>query len=179
MNECKVESQTTLKNRCIVGGSIGAMLLLLAATIAKWFLWGIFIPLEWLAELLVIGFLVARSSSRYCYTLTEAGFRFEKKSFRCTTLEVPLSDVFALYPYRPALVGLVKFRRSYRLHSALDNREVWTLAYRYATPGGSENRRIYFKPGTEMLAALQQCLPEKIMTGQEGVAVAEEKTKQS
>ncbi|WP_346356084.1 hypothetical protein [Azotosporobacter soli] len=176
MNECKVESQTALKNRLVVGGSVCVMLLLLAATIAKWLLWGIFIPLEWLAELLVIGFLFERSYSRYCCTLTDAGFRFEKKSFRRTKLDVPLSDVFALYPYRPALVGLVKFRRSYRMHSALDNREVWTLAYRYETSGGNENRRIYFKPSSEMLTALKQCLPEKIMAGQEGAAVAEQKT---
>jgi hypothetical protein len=77
--------------------------------------------------------------------------------------EVQYKEIVGIYNYKPQLISVIKFRRTYRMHSSLDGREVWTIAYTVLNKKGkTENVRIYFKPSEVMLQALREIMPSKV-----------------
>lgn len=87
----------------------------------------------------------------------------EKNIWNTKTLAVDLSQIQGIYPYEAKLIGILHFRRTFRFHSGLDNRKVWTIAYTVSTNAKKiENERIYFKPDANFLAELTKKLPGKI-----------------
>nr|WP_092073965.1 hypothetical protein [Dendrosporobacter quercicolus]NSL47835.1 hypothetical protein [Dendrosporobacter quercicolus DSM 1736]SDM74239.1 hypothetical protein SAMN04488502_1074 [Dendrosporobacter quercicolus] len=165
MENLMVRSETSRKNFYVLMVAIISFIFLLGFSLYKYLVLHIFQPLEMMAELLVLFVLIERMAAQYSYEMTPKGLCLTKRSLLGTvTHEIPYGAIFSVYRYKPQLIGLIKFRRTYRFHSALDGRDVWTLAYTVTRSNNKEEkRRIYFKPGDQMLAALQAKLPAKVM----------------
>ncbi len=142
------------------------LLAMIGFTIYRLFDIGYFsrIRLEIYAELVLSGLLILRCYPTYEYRLTPKSLQISrygllgKKEY-----EVFYKDVFELYRYKAQLGGsITKFRRTFRVNSALDSRNVWVLAYTFAKKKGSENRRLYMKMDDEFLFALNKKLPAKV-----------------
>lgn len=87
----------------------------------------------------------------------------QKNLWNTRTSIIEFSQIQGIYPYEPKLIGIMHFRRTFRFHSGLDNRKVWTIAYTVnKTAKEIENERIYFKPDANFLAELTKKLPGKI-----------------
>ncbi|WP_145098431.1 hypothetical protein [Sporomusa sp. KB1] len=170
MDKLVARSEVSKKNAIIMTISVAVLALLVIWSLYKWFVLTVIQPLELMAEALVLFVLIERTSAKYTYEMDKKVLRLTK----CGLLgkrshEVPYSDIFGVYRYKPQLMGVLKFRRTYRFHSALDGRDVWTLAYTaVGLRGIIENRRFYFKPGAKLLMALQE-LPGKIIMSEEQV----------
>ena len=97
--------------------------------------------------------LIERAQAKYFCELDKRRIRFTKKSLLGTqTIEVAYKDISGIYDYKTKLVSVIKFRRTYRLNSALDNRPVWVIAYSVPGKRGKmENRRIFFKASDEFI----------------------------
>ncbi len=166
-----VQSEITKKNAIIMAIAVAIFAVLVIFSLYKWLVLGSFKPLELMSEGLVLFVLLERIAAKYTYEMDKKVLRLTKRGLLGKiTHEVPYRDIFGIYRYKPQLIGVIKFRRTYRFNSALDGRDVWTLAY--TAPGFRgkiENRRFYFKPGSEFLAALQVKLPEKVMVPEEEV----------
>lgn len=170
LGKLAARSEVSKKNAIIMAIFITILALLVMWSLYKWFVLTVVQPLELMAEALVLFVLIERTSAKYTYEmdkkvlrLTKCGLLGKKKH------EVPYSDILGVYRYRPQLMGVLKFRRTYRFHSALDGREVWTLAYTAVGLRGTiENRRFYFKPGEKLLRALQ-AMPGKVIMSEEQV----------
>lgn len=165
MENLVVQSSISKKNFHVLLLAIIGFILLWGFSIYKYLVLKMFQPLEIMTETLILLVLVERMAAQYSYEMGQNGLKCVKRSLLGTvTHEIPYHSIFSIYSYKPQLIGLIKFRRTYRFHSALDGRDVWTVAY---TAGGAgektENRRIYFKPGDRMLAALQRKLPDKVI----------------
>lgn len=127
-------------------------------------------PLEVLAELMIIFELVSRAQVKLTYELDDMVFRFTKQGLLGTQVyEVPYNNVVGVHYYVPKMISAVKFRHTYRLHSALDGRKVLTLVYYVINNGKIENRRIYFKASEKLLNGLSQRLPNKIFISEEEI----------
>lgn len=165
MEKIIVQSNTSKKNFIVLSIAVAAFAVLAAGSFYKWLALGMFQPLELMAELLVLFVLVERMSAKYRYEMDKKVIRLSKRGLLGqVNHEIPYRDIFGVYRYKPQLIGVLKFRRTYRFHSALDARDVWTLAFTvHKAKGKTENRRFYFKPDDKLLAALQQKLPEKVM----------------
>jgi hypothetical protein len=124
-----------------------------------------------MSEVLVLFVLLERMAAKYTYEMDKRVLKLSKHGLLGKiTHEVPYRDIFGIYRYKPQLIGVIKFRRTYRFNSAIDGREVWTLAYTASGFRGKiENRRFYFKPGNEFLTALQEKMPGKVMVPEEEV----------
>jgi len=86
--------------------------------------------------------------------------------------EVAYKDISGIYNYKTNLVHVIKFRRTFRLNSALDNRPVWVMAY--TAPGNRgkmENRRIFFKASDELLNLLAEKMPNRVKVKEEQVVL--------
>ncbi len=166
-------TQVTKKNLIVMSVGAGLFVLLLAASAYKWYAWGYRNPIEIFINVMFLFVLVERAQARYIVQMDKAVLRFTKKNLLGSTVhEVPYKEIFGIYRYKAQLVRAVKFRRTYRLNSALDNRSVWVLAYRaLGKKGKMENRRIYFKTSEAMLDALAEKLPNKVRANEEQVAV--------
>ncbi len=166
-------SQVTRKNLIVMSVGAGLFVLLLAASAYKWYAWNYRNPVEVFINVMFLYVLVERAQARYITEMGPKALRFTKKSLLGSTVyEVPYKDIFGIYRYKAQLVRAVKFRHTYRLNSALDNRTVWVLAYRApGKKGKMENRRIYFKTSDAMLDALAEKLPNKVRANEEQVAV--------
>lgn len=169
-------SQVHRKNIIVVGLAAALFLGMACLTLYGWVKWHIINPFELFVELLFVFVLLERAGGKYTYELDKRFLRITKDSILGSrrTFEVPYRDVIGIYRYKAKLIGVLKFRRTYRLQSALDNRPVWTLAY---TAGGRrgkiENRRIYFKPSEAMLDALAEKIPGKVKVSEEEVVVSQ------
>lgn len=175
MNKLVVRSKASKKNVIVMTISVAAFALLVILSLYKWFALTIFQPLELMAEALFLFVLIERMSAQYIYEMDEKVLRLTKCGLLGKIIhEVPYSDLIGVYRYKPQLLGIIKFRRTYRFNSALDGLDVWTLAYTTASgfQGKVENRRFYFKPGEKLLAALQEKLPDKVMIPEEQVIKA-------
>lgn len=164
MEKIVVESEARKKNVIVMAIAVAAFAALVVFTLYKWFALNIFQPLELMAAGLVLFVLVERMSAKYTYEMDKKVFRLIKRGLLGTVMhEVPYGSIFGVYRYKPQLIGVIKFRRTYRFNSALDGRDVWTLAYTVqGNKGKSQNRRFYFKPSSQLLAALQAKLPGKV-----------------
>jgi len=170
LDKLVVRSEVSKKNAIIMTVSVAIFALLIIWSLYKWFVLAVVQPLELMAEALVSFVLIERMSAKYTYEVDKKVLRLTKRGLLGKRIhEVPYSDIVGVYRYKPQLMGVIKFRRTYRFHSALDGRDVWTLAYTAADLRGKiEHRRFYFKPGEKLLMALQE-LPGKIMISEEQV----------
>lgn len=171
MEKIVVQSAASRKNFIVMTIAVTVFAALVIFSLYKWFALNLLQPVELMAEAMVLFVLVERMSAKYTYEMDKKVFRLIKSGLLGrTTHEVPYRDIFGVYRYKPQLVGVIKFRRTYRFNSALDSRDVWTLAYTaQGYKGKKENRRFYIKPGNQLLAALQAKLPDKVMVPEEQV----------
>jgi hypothetical protein len=121
-------------------------------------------PVEIGAWVIILVALIERSYGRYTYDADGKGLNIVKSGFFGTRVfEVPYRQVAGIYLYKAKMIGYLKFRRTFRLHSALDAGKVWTIAYRVDNKGKEVNERIYFKPSDDMLKFLSDKMPGKVM----------------
>ncbi|WP_371368555.1 hypothetical protein SRRS_20910 [Sporomusa rhizae] len=171
MKNLVVQSEASRKNVIVMTIAVSIFAALVIFSLYKWFALKIFHPLELMAEAMVLFVLIERMSAKYTYEMEKKVLKLTKRGLLgSVSHEVPYRDIFGIYQYKPQLIGVIKFRRTYRFNSALDARNVWTLAYTVpGYKGKMENRRFYFKPNSELLAALKTKLPDKVMVPEEEV----------
>lgn len=169
-------SQVSSKSAIVVGLAISLFLGMVSLTLYIWFTRHFLNPFELFVELLFLFVLIERAGGKYTYELDKRVIRLTKRSLFGTErqFEVPYKEVIGIYRYKAKLIGVIKFRRTYRLQSALDGRAVWTIAYKVAgRKGRMENQRIYFKPSEGMLLALKERIPGRVMISEEEVVTRE------
>lgn len=169
MNRFVTKSTVDKKNLVIMSVLIAIFAVMLIMTLVKWLVWHNFQPMELLFYAVILIALIKRITAKYHYEMELKALRIVKTEFaRQQQYEIAYPSILGIYQYQPQLIGGIKFRRTERLHSALDGRDVWTLAYRVANKEGkTEHRRIYFKPGRELLLALKEKLPDTVMVTEE------------
>lgn len=166
-------SQIHKKNRRVITIAILAFSMLLAFSAYKWVVVGIRQPVELFFNVMFIFVLFERAQAKYICELTKQTIRITKKSLvGSKTYEVNYKDISGIYNYKTGLVHVIKFRRTYRLNSALDNRPVWVMAYEVPGKGGKvENHRIFFKASDELLNLLDEKMPNRVRLTEEQVAL--------
>ena len=174
MTRLVATSTSTKKNTITMMVGITFFAVLLILNIIKLFTLNIFQPLEFAFDALFLIVLFNRINAKYTCEMKEQSLVFTKKSLWGTKrYEVFYHSVIGIYRYQPKLVEITRFRRTYRLHSALDARDVWTIAHTNPCKNGkTENCRIYFKPGDVFLNELNEILPGKMMLNDERVILA-------
>lgn len=167
------QSQVTKKNAWIIGTAVAVCLLYFASSLYRWFVSGIHDPLD-----LFIGFMLAvvfieRAQSKYTYAAQKKGLILTKKNLLGSkVIEIPYKEVMGIYRYQPKLIGAIKFRRTYRFHSALDGRIVWTIAYKNTKKNGkTEYSRVYVKLSPDMLFHLKERMPSKVVIDEKEVVL--------
>ncbi len=172
MEELTEHSRIHRKN-CIVIGVVLVFLLGMAALSAHfWATRHSVDPYRLFTPILIAGWVISRAASRFTYGADKKGLRIVKTGLfgGAKTFEIPYRDIDGIYYYEPKLMSIIKFRRTYRLHSALDGRPVWVIAYVAQGRGGkTENRRVYFKPSDAMLELLRDNMPAKVRVTEEDI----------
>ena len=94
-----------------------------------------------------------------------------------------MKDVIGIYPYTTSLVKIMKYRRKLRINSALDNRDVWIIAYKdinekkgFFSQLFNKSKRvnaIFFKPSPEFLDLIRNSYPGKVKNSEAEVALIE------
>ena len=168
-------SISTRKNRWVMMVSILFFTVLMGVNIMNFVMLHIFQPLGFAFDALFIFVLFNRINAEYICEIEAKSLVFIKKSFWGTKkYEVLNHSIMGIYLYQPKLIDITNFRRTYRMQSALDPRNVWTVAY---TVSGKKNKiencRIYFKPDQKFLAELTKKLPDKIMENDERAVLAD------
>ena len=160
-----VHSTVTKKNAIIMWALVAFFLALLAFDLYAWVVKGYFHATEVVFGFIVLLIIFERMSAKYIYELGKKSLVFTKVGTfgRKSVHEVAYKDVFGIYLYKAKLIGYIKFRRTFRLNSAMDGRDVWVLGYEVRDEKGKkENHRVYFKPTAAMLAELEKKLPGKV-----------------
>ena len=144
-----------------------------AITFWGWVRYGILRPSELGFLIIILVALIERAQARYTYETDAKAIRITKDGLLGRkTYEVSYRQIMGIYLYKAKLIGVLKFRRTFRLNSALDNRKVWVIAYKVLVSGKREhNERIYFKPSDEMLKFISARLPGKVMIPENQVVV--------
>ncbi|AIF52589.1 hypothetical protein [Pelosinus sp. UFO1] len=175
MNRLRVTSTSTKKNTIIMMVGITFFAVLLTLNIIKLVTMNIFQPLEFAFDALFLVVLFNRINAKYTCEMYDKCLVFNKSSlWGKKRYDIFYPSIIGIYKYQPKLVEITKFRRTYRLHSALDASDVWTIAYTVTTINGKkENCRIYFKPGDLFLGELHRVLPGKVMINEERVILAD------
>jgi len=175
MSRLTAKSEITKKNAIVIGIGIAFLFGMIILTIYQWVTARRFNPGEITFQVILLFALIERVGATYTYEMAQKSLRITKKGlFGLRNYEVAYRDILGIYRYKAHLVGIMKFRRTFRLNSAIDGRDVWTLAYNFVGVNGKiENRRIYLKPGDEFLAGLQAKMPNKVMITEEKVVVAD------
>lgn len=171
MEKIVVQSEASRKNLIVMAIAVAIFAILVVFSLYKWYAFHLLQPVELMSEAMVLFVLIERMSAKYIYEMDTKVFRLTKRGLLGNTKhEIPYRDIFGIYRYKPQLIGVIKFRRTYRFNSALDSRVVWTLAYSaQGYKGKKENRRFYIKPGEKLLAALHAKMPDKVMIPEEEV----------
>lgn len=167
-------SQVDKKNIIVLGVPIAYFLVMTLLSIYAWVKYGVVKPMDLFVYVLFMFVLAERAAGKYVYEIDDKNFKVTKKSLFMSTkiFTVPLTDILGVYRYKAKLVGLIKFRHTNRLHSALDARTVWTMAYTETDKNGKpENNRNYIKPSDELLAFLQSKMPGRVKVTEEEIAV--------
>jgi hypothetical protein len=166
-------SQVHKKNRIVIGIAVLAFGLLLAFSIYKWVVLGIRQPIEVFFNLMFAYVMIERAQAKYICEVGNKAIRITKKSLLGSkTYEVAYKDISGIYNYKTNLIHVIKFRRTYRLNSALDNRLVWVMAYTAPGKGDKvENRRIFFKASDELLSLLAEKMPNRVKVKEEQVVL--------
>ena len=164
MQEIKVCSQVSGKGKLYFTGGLVLVALLCSSDLYRWLILGQYQPTELLLLMALLAIGLTRVGFKYCYYANDKGLRIEKKSLLgMQSYEVSYTAVQGIYRYQAQLISVRSFRRTWRLHSALDTQEVWTIVYlAQGKKGKTENCRIYFKPGKEMLAFLTEKIPARV-----------------
>jgi len=167
-------SAAAKKNTLVLGLGITFFLALLVLNIMASFRFNTFQPGALAIDIFFLSVLLNRIQTKYRCEMTETALVFTQKNFwNKKKKEIAVNSILGIYRYEPKLIGLMKFRRTYRLHSALDSRDVWTIAYTLAGKNNKlENCRIYFKPGQAFLDELAKLLPGKISLTDEKMILA-------
>ena len=154
----------TNKNKIIMGFAISFMAMFLAMNLYRWQVSHIYNSLELSASIFFLCFLISRVTSHFHYTLQKTKLTINSQNLWIKkSYEVPYKSIVGIFPYQPGLMDITKYRRTYRLHSALDNRPIWTIAYTCEKDNGKiEDRRIYFKADENFIKCLKIQLPNKI-----------------
>ena len=173
MERLIVKSIITKKNLYVMLTSVVVLLIMMFVTIYKWFTIHLYQPVEVMFEVGILVVCIARISAKYTYEMNNKFLLIKKESWRgVQRMEVFYRDIIGIYRYQPKLLGMISFRHTYRLHSALDGRNVLTIAYiAHNCKGKRETRRIYFKPNEELLTALQRKLPQKVFISEQKVVL--------
>ena len=171
MEKICVTSRVSRKNAIYTVAGLGLILFILAGDIYRWFYLRSYHPAELLLVSALLVFYAERVGARYFYQANSSSLVIQKKSlFGIRKQEIPYAGVLGIYRYKAKLVGVMKFRRTFRWHSALDDREVWVLAYTVPQKDGKrDNQRIYFKPGDEMMDFMEKHLRGKVRVTEEKV----------
>lgn len=164
-------SEIFRKNQLVINIAVLFFLLLFGGAIYKWVILGIRQPMEVFVYLMFALVLIERSYARYTCEVHPQFMRFKKHGLLGTkTVEVSYQSVGGIYKYKPQLMGIIKFRRSYRFNSALDNRRVWVLAYKVQNKKGkTENCRIYFKANEALFELMAEKMPGLVKIKEEQV----------
>jgi hypothetical protein len=130
-------------------------------------------PYKLFTALSLASWVIWRASSKYTYEVDKKVFRLIKTSLfgKVTIIEIPYRDIIGIYDYKPKLMSILDFRRTFRMNSALDGRHIWTIAYTVHGKKKPEKRRIYFKPSDTLLDALHTKMPSKVKVTEEEAAV--------
>ncbi len=167
-------SQVDKKNAIVLGVPIAYFLVMTLLSVYAWVKYGVVKPMDMFVYVLFLSVLAERAAGKYFYEVDDKYFKITKKSLFMGTkiFSVPLTDILGIYRYKAKLVGLLKFRHTNRLHSALDARTVWTMAYtETGKKGKPENSRNYIKPSDELLAFLETKMPGRVKVTEEEIAV--------
>jgi hypothetical protein len=168
------KSQVDRKNAIVLGVPIVYFLVMTLLSLYAWVKYGIVKPMDLFVYILFMSVLVERAAGKYAYEVDENCFKLTKASlfFSTQTYQVPFANILGVYRYKAKLIGLMKFRHTFRLHSALDGRTVWTMAYTQTDKNGKlENGRMYIKPSDELLEYLQSKMPGRVKVTEEEIAV--------
>lgn len=175
MNKVLVTSLPAKKNTMVMMAGITFFAVLVILDIIRFFTLNMFEPMGVTFDVVFLVVLLNRIHAKYTCELKQDSLVFHKSSLWGTKrYEVAFRSIMGIYRYQPKLVEITKFRHTDRLQSALDAREVWTIAYTVTSKKGkTENCRIYFKPGDEFLDELHRVLPNKVMMNDEKVILAD------
>ncbi len=172
MEKLVEHSQIHRKNRIVIGATLGFLAAMTALSVYFWVTYHTVDPYHLFTPIMIAAWVIWRSGSKYTYEadkkmlrITKTGLFGGKKVY-----EVPYRDIDGIFPYQPKLMSIIKTRRTFRLHSALDGRPVWAVAYEVpGRKGKAENRRIYFKPSEKMIALLEEKMPSKVKVTEEEI----------
>lgn len=167
-------SQVDKKNSIVLGVPIAYFLVMTLLSVYAWVKYGVVKPMDFFVYVLFLSVLTERAAGKYVYEVDDNNFKITKSSIFMPkkTYSIPLSNILGVYRYKAKLVGLIKFRHTNRLHSALDARTVWTMAFTETSKNGKqENSRNYIKPSDELLEFLQIKMPGKVKVSEEEIAV--------
>jgi hypothetical protein len=158
-------SSADKKNAIVISVAIGFFTLLACFSLYKWFFLNIKQPAELFFAIMFLFVLLERARAKYTYEAHDKHIRFIKHGlFNTKEYEVPYKSVLGFYLYKPQLISAIQYRKTYRLHSALEHKDVWTLAHEVTEPNGKKvNYRIFFKPNNDMLALFDEILPGKVI----------------
>ena len=169
-----MEKTVIARKNLLVNVLAAAVLLFIIAGIGyKWSRGGSVTPLEAGSIALILLVLIERAIGRYQIDADAREIQISKRRlFGRQKVDVSYRQIVGIYGYKAKLIGYIKFRRTHRLHSALDGRDVWVIAYKVLPSGKTEyNERIYFKPSKEMLQFLSARMPGKVMVPETKVVV--------
>ncbi len=172
MDKIVEHSEVHRRNRIVIGATLGFLSAMAALSVYFWVTRHSVDPYRLFTPILIAGWVVWRAGSKYTCEADGKLLRFTKTGpfGGVKVYEVPYRDIDGIFPYRPKLMSIIKTRRTFRLHSALDARTVWAIAYEApGRKGRPENRRIYFKPSDAMLAFLHTHLPNRVWASEEEV----------
>jgi hypothetical protein len=168
------KSQFDKKNLIVLGIPIVYFLFMSVLSVYAWVKYGVVKPMDLFVYLLFMFVLIERASGEYTYEVDDKIFRITKKRliFSPKLYEIPLENILGIYKYKAKLIGLLKFRHSDRMHSALDGRDVWTLAFQGTDKKGKpENNRVYIKPSESLLDFIDSKIPGRVKISEEEIAV--------
>lgn len=165
-------SQIHRKNRIVIGSTLGFLFAMTALSAYFWVTRHSVDPYRLFTPIIIAAWVIWRASGKFTYEADKKMLRITKIGLFGGTkvYEVPYRDIDGFFPYQPKLMSIIKTRRTFRLHSALDGRQVWAVAYEApGRKGKAENRRIYFKPSEDMLALLAEKMPSKFKVTEEEI----------
>lgn len=173
METIKDRSQVSRGSALVMGAGVAFFLGMALVSLYGWSRGYPPKPFELFTELMLAAVLAGRAMGRYICELDEKELRITGTTLLGFTRVhlLPYDRIIGLYLYAPQLVGVMSFRRTRRLQSALDSRPVWTVAYRELGKGGvPENCRVYLKMSGEMLDSLKGRLAASVADSEEFVA---------
>lgn len=166
-------SLASRKNAMVIMAGVVFFSAFSAFAMYKWAVLGVRKPIDIFLGLMFAFVLLERAVPRYTYAAETTVLRVTKRGlFGSTEQEIPYAMMWGVYRYKAKLIGIAKFRRTFRMHSALDPRAVWVIAYKVEKDNAKlENRRVYFKPSEALLERLKEQLPNKVHTAEERIVV--------